>query len=173
MNVEARKKAKFEGSQKQIPGLLGVPGAGTPSPTSVKKARKAAGWRGLSVDLITNPDENLPSLPPSQPGSRRGSMESTESGGVMERGKGVRLEGAVVRRIWMCSNLDREKLRAIWNDCEGSDTGSLNVDAFVKGMWRIDEELRKARLNPSSLGPSSAYGSISRRQPRRIGSILR
>ena len=52
-NVEARKKAR--------PGLLDVPGAGT-SPTSIKKARKAAGWRGLSVDLITNPDENLPSL---------------------------------------------------------------------------------------------------------------
>ena len=128
-------------------------------------------------------------------------MESTESGGVIERGKDIRLEGIVVRRIWMCSNLGREKLRAIWyelaslhfsvpfhpsvgadmyffsttcrNDCEGSDTGSLNVDAFVKAMWRIDEELRKARLNPSSLGPNSGYGSLSRRQPRRIGSILR
>ena len=115
-NVEARKKAKVARSQKQIPGLLGVPEAGTPPPTSVKKARKAAGWRGLSVDLITNPDENLPSLPPSQPESRRGSIESTTSGGMAERGKDDRLEGVIVRKIWMCSNLDREKLRAIWYD---------------------------------------------------------
>ena len=59
------------------------------------------------------------------------------------------------------------------DDCEGSDTGSLDVDAFVKAMWRIDEELRKARLNPSSFGPNSGCGSPSRRQPRRIGSFLR
>lgn len=59
------------------------------------------------------------------------------------------------------------------NDCEGSDTGSLDVDAFVKAMWRIDEELRKARLNPSSFGPNSACGPLSRRQPRRIGSFMR
>ncbi|KAF9651474.1 hypothetical protein BDM02DRAFT_3091248 [Thelephora ganbajun] len=172
-NVDARKKANLDKSQAQIPGLLGVPGVRTSSPTSIKKARKAAGWRGLSVDLITNPDENLPSLPPSQPESRRGSIESAESGGVIERGKDERLEGMVIRRIWMCSTLDREKLRAIWNGCEGSETGSLDVDAFVKAMWQIDEELRKARLNPSSFGPNYGQGSPSRRQPRRIGSILR
>jgi len=100
-------------------------------------------------------------------------MESAESGGMTERGKDDRLEGAVVRRIWVCSKLDQEKLRTIWNDCEGSDTGSLDVDAFVKATWRIDEELRKARLNPSSFSPNSGYGSLSRRQPRRFGSILR
>ena len=109
-NVDTRKKAKFDN------GFLGVPGVGTSSPTSIKKARKAAGWRGLSVDLITNPDENLPSLPPSQPGSRRGSMESTGSVGTTERGKDDRLEGVIVRRIWMCSKLDREKLGVIWYD---------------------------------------------------------
>lgn len=171
--MEARKKAKLERLQGRAPGLLGVPGTGVLSQTSIKKARKAAGWRGLSVDLITNPDENLPSLPPSQPESRRGSMESTASGGVMERGKDDRLEGIIVKQIWMCSNLDREKLRAIWGECEGSDRGSLDVDAFVRAMWRIDEELRKARLSPSSFGPNSGYGSLSRRQPRRVGSILR
>jgi hypothetical protein len=115
-NVDAQKKAKLEKSQKELAGLLGVPGLGSPTPTSVKKARKAAGWRGLSVDLITNPDENLPSLPPSQSGSRRGSIESTESGGMTERGKDDRLDAVVVRRIWICSKMDREKLRAIWYD---------------------------------------------------------
>ena len=115
-NIDAWKKAKIDKSPRQSPGLLGVPGVGISVPTSIGKARKAAGWRGLSVDLITNPDENLPSLPLSQPGSRRGSIESTGSGGVIERGKDDKLEGAIVRRIWMCSQLDREKLRTIWYD---------------------------------------------------------
>ena len=115
-NVDVRKKTKLDKSHNEVAGLLGVPGVGASRPTSIKKARKAAGWRGLSVDLVTNPAENLPSLPPSQPGSRRGSIESAGSAGVMERGKDDRLEGVIVRRIWMCSNLDREKLRAIWYD---------------------------------------------------------
>ena len=59
------------------------------------------------------------------------------------------------------------------NDCEGSESGSLDVGAFVKAMWRIDEELRKARLNMPTFGSNSGYGSLSRRQPRGIGSILR
>ena len=115
-NVDARKSAKLDKSQKEIAGLLSVPGLGASSPPSIKKARKAAGWRGLSVDLITNPDENLPSLPPSQTSSRRGSMESAESAGMGDRGKEDRLEGVIVKRIWMCSKLDREKLRTIWCD---------------------------------------------------------
>jgi len=127
-NIDVRNKATLDKSQKEIAGLLSVPGVGASCPTSIKKARKAAGWRGLSVDLITNPDENPPSLPPSQPGSRRGSMESAGSAGMGERGKGDRLDGVIVRRIWMCSKLDREKLRVIWYDLHfllhhsGSDT---------------------------------------------------
>ena len=144
-NIEARKKAKLERSQKQIPGLLGVPGTGTTTPTSIKKARKAAGWRGLSVDFITNPDENFPSLPPSQPGSRRGSIESADSAG------GDRLEGVVVRRIWMCSNLDREKLRSIWCDsipflCPVSLRESPDSNApFLLCAGTAAKALRRAR----------------------------
>jgi hypothetical protein len=152
-NVEARKKAKLERSHKQIPGLLGVPGTGILSPTSIKKARKAAGWRGLSVDLITNPEENLPSLPPSQSGSRRGSIESTESGGMGERGRDDRLEGVVVRRIWMCSKLDREKLKAIWYElisllpplvslCDSPDS---NPSYFLFCVGMTAKALRQAR----------------------------
>lgn len=59
------------------------------------------------------------------------------------------------------------------DDCEDSESGSLGVDSFVKSMWRIDEELRKARLNPPPFGPNSGYASLSKKQPRRIGSILR
>ena len=43
-------------------------------------------------------------------------MESAGSVGMGDRGRDDRLEGVIVRRIWMCSKLDREKLRAIWYD---------------------------------------------------------
>lgn len=32
-------------------------------------------------------------------------------------------------------------------ECDPTSTGSLNRDGFVKGMWRIDEELRKAQMH--------------------------
>ncbi|KAH9852715.1 hypothetical protein C2E23DRAFT_778629 [Lenzites betulinus] len=107
--------------------------AGAKSPP--RKARQAAGWRGLSVDLITNPEEIA-----SAPVSRAGSVD--EEVGVEER-----LEGRVVRAIWKLSRLKRETLRVIWMECDPAGTGSLDRDGFVKGMWRIDEELRKAQMN--------------------------
>ncbi|EIW60229.1 uncharacterized protein TRAVEDRAFT_57554 [Trametes versicolor FP-101664 SS1] len=100
-----------------------------------RKARQAAGWRGLSVDLITNPEE-IASAPP----SRSASVDE-------EVGADERLEGTVVRAIWKLSRLKRETLRVIWIECDPSGTGSLDRDAFVKGMWRIDEELRKAQMH--------------------------
>ena len=39
-----------------------------------------------------------------------------------------------------------------WNECDPDSTGSLDRDAFVHGMVRIDEELRKTQL----LGHASA-----------------
>lgn len=35
------------------------------------------------------------------------------------------------------------------NELDLDDSGSLNREAFVQGMWRIDEELRKQRNKPS------------------------
>jgi hypothetical protein len=32
------------------------------------------------------------------------------------------------------------------NECDPDDTGSLDREAFVRGMGRIDEELRRAQL---------------------------
>ena len=37
------------------------------------------------------------------------------------------------------------------NECDTAGTGSLNREAFIKGMWRIDEELRKAQLRAQTL----------------------
>ncbi|KAI0822777.1 hypothetical protein BC628DRAFT_1387617 [Trametes gibbosa] len=100
-----------------------------------RKPRQAAGWRGLSVDLITNPEEIA-----SAPASRAGSVDE-------EVGAEERLEGRVIRAIWKLSRLKRETLRVIWMECDPAGTGSLDRDGFVKGMWRIDEELRKAQVN--------------------------
>ncbi|KAI0373048.1 hypothetical protein BV20DRAFT_963538 [Pilatotrama ljubarskyi] len=104
------------------------------SPPSSRKPRQAAGWRGLSVDLITNPEE-VASAP-----SRSGSVDEVVSAEE-------RLDGAVVRAIWRLSRLKRETLRVIWTECDPAGTGSLDREAFVKGMWRIDEELRKAQMH--------------------------
>ncbi|KAI0636591.1 hypothetical protein C8Q77DRAFT_1093581 [Trametes polyzona] len=103
-----------------------------------RKPRQAAGWRGLSVDLITNPEEIVSA---SAPVSRAGSIDE-------EVGAEERLDGAVVRAIWKLSRLKRETLRVIWMECDPAGTGTLDRDGFVKGMWRIDEELRKAQMNP-------------------------
>ncbi|KAH0583666.1 hypothetical protein H2248_009279 [Termitomyces sp. 'cryptogamus'] len=84
--------------------------------------RRAAGWRGLSVDLIT--EEEVSDL-----------VEPTE-----------KLEGRFVKPIWRRSRLGRKTLGEIWNECDPDRTGSLSRDQFARGMWRIDEELRRAQV---------------------------
>lgn len=136
------------------------------SPPMGRKARQAAGWRGLSVDLITNPQEN-------------GNTETVDE----EVGPDEKLDARVVSVIWKCSKLERAKLRDIWcvelfqgfelpradpasrAECDPSGLGSLDREAFTRGMWRIDEELRKARL--VSRGPTTV------RPSRRLASLLR
>jgi hypothetical protein len=80
------------------------------SPSAAKKTRQAAGWRGLSVDLITNPMENF--LNPNGNGDTVKSSSAKEVDGVV--GPGDKLDGCVVRLIWNASKLDRAKLRDIW-----------------------------------------------------------
>src|SRR5271170_5554609 len=36
------------------------------------------------------------------------------------------------------------------NECDATGQGALDRGSFVTGMWRIDEELRKAKGKPSS-----------------------
>ena len=51
------------------------------------------------------------------------------------------------------------------NECDPDGTGSLDRDAFARGMVRIDEELRKAQL----LGRTSAgWGAASAAQALRL-----
>ncbi|KAH8117209.1 hypothetical protein DFH11DRAFT_1573743 [Phellopilus nigrolimitatus] len=102
-----------------------------PSPSSPTTPRK--GWRGLSVDLITNPENNPLFSPVSE-----------------EEGEGSRLEGQAVKGIWSKSKLLPEKLKDIWNVCALPGQTSLDKDGFVKGMWRIDEELRRIQSTRST-----------------------
>ncbi|KIK44838.1 hypothetical protein CY34DRAFT_802300 [Suillus luteus UH-Slu-Lm8-n1] len=133
-----------------------------PSSTlSIKKSRQAAGWRGLSVDLITNPEDH-PIMPWKE--AKSDDDDDDDDTDLVPVGPEERLGGRIVRLVWSASKLDRGKLRDIWNDCDPSSTGLLDREAFVKGMWRIDEELRRAQLTRRTSALSAAS---SQRIPHR------
>lgn len=74
------------------------------SPPPIRKPRQAAGWRGLSVDLITNPEEISSSADTTiRP-------EPIDEEVVGEE----RLDGETVKAIWKLSRLERTTLRVIW-----------------------------------------------------------
>ncbi|KLO10402.1 hypothetical protein SCHPADRAFT_856598 [Schizopora paradoxa] len=96
------------------------------APTSASSTTRK-GWRGLSVDLIMHPEDQQET--PAQltdPGPRK-------------------LDREVVRVIWSRSKLKAESLRNIWLECASVDQDALDQDSFARGMWRIDEELRRSR----------------------------
>ncbi|KAJ7721562.1 hypothetical protein DFH07DRAFT_1007636 [Mycena maculata] len=101
--------------------LLSAHGPAPPPALLTPRRRTAAGWRGLSVDL-TSP----------------GAADEPEC-----------LPGPVVCVLWARSRLPRPTLSAIWTECDPGRTGALDREAFVRGMWRIDEELRRAEVNRS------------------------
>jgi hypothetical protein len=138
-----------------------------PPPTSVPLKRQNAGWRGISIDVP-------PPIPasPAPPGPA-----------LAEPGPEVRLDGRLVRAIWLKSRLEPQRLRGIWcvplyllfletadvftffvlfclfgrDECDPDGTGSLDREAFVRGMVRIDEELRRAQLlGRARVGSASA-----------------
>ncbi|KAJ6624498.1 hypothetical protein B0H10DRAFT_2006197 [Mycena sp. CBHHK59/15] len=86
------------------------------APAAARRTRQ--GWRGLSIDLIAPPDD----------------APAPDA-----------LPGPVVRVLWARSRLPVQVLSAIWNDCDPGRMGALDRDAFARGMWRIDEELRQAQ----------------------------
>lgn len=80
-----------------------------PPPLLTKKGRQAAGWRGLSVDLIINPEDH-PVLSSKNRFDESDSEEEESSSVAPEE----RLNGRIVKYIWSASRLDRKKLRSIW-----------------------------------------------------------
>jgi len=88
----------------------------------------------LSVDLLTD--------------TGPGEEDDNANGSEAEE----RLDGEVVRRIWTLSKLGRAVLKSIWAECDPAGTGTLDRESFVKGMWRIDEELRRAQIGGGRFG---------------------
>ena len=82
----------------------------SPPSMSPKKGRQAAGWRGLSVDLITNPEDH-PVLSSEKGIEESDGEEGEESSPVAPEEK---LNGRIVKYIWGASRLDRQTLRSIW-----------------------------------------------------------
>jgi hypothetical protein len=96
--VISRRKAAKKAKPKSPPS----------STLSLKKSRQAAGWRGLSVDLITNPEDH-PIVP-----SKEAESDGDDDIDLVPVGPEERLGGRIVRLVWSASKLDRGKLRDIW-----------------------------------------------------------
>jgi hypothetical protein len=64
-------------------------------------------------------------------------------------------------RVWTGSDAPFFLAR---NECDTTGRGCLDREAFVKGMWRIDEELRRAQAARQA-APSGPYRV---RQPKRV-----
>lgn len=129
-----------------------------------QKERQSAGWRGLSLDLLTQ-QEDLAVL---SADSREPDLPTDNDSNCALVSAEEKLNGRIVKYIWKASRLDRRKLWDIWNDCDPHKTGSLDRNAFVQGMWRIDEELRRTQLArcTSALGAASSQRIPHRPLPR-------
>ncbi|KAH8980355.1 hypothetical protein EDB86DRAFT_569055 [Lactarius hatsudake] len=119
-----------------------------PPPPPIPAKRQNAGWRGLSIDLDQCVVHPAPAAEP---------------------GPDARLDGHLVRKIWLKSGLEPQRLRDIWNECDPEGSGSLDRDAFAQGMTRIDEELRRAQVLGRAGAGSGAngHGRTLRRAPSR------
>ncbi|KAF7778643.1 hypothetical protein Agabi119p4_2988 [Agaricus bisporus var. burnettii] len=106
-----------------------------------KRGRQAAGWRGLSVDLITATPEELQDA---KGKNREQSLPQVDE----SVGPNDRLEGSIIKSIWSRSGIEKRKLVEIWNECDADKQGSLDLESFVRGMWRIDEQLRRSQTHP-------------------------
>lgn len=72
-----------------------------------KRTRQAAGWRGLSVDLITATPEELEDVK-----GKYKEQDPPQVDGII--GPHDRLEGNIVKVIWSRSRIEKSKLAEIW-----------------------------------------------------------
>jgi hypothetical protein len=85
-------------------------------PSEVARHRRAAGWRGLSVDLIVDPES------PTTSGPQNSTSQSERDKGVVDEAvdNDDKLEGAIIRLLWKKSGLDSTRLAEIWYDISTS-----------------------------------------------------
>ncbi|KAJ8590939.1 hypothetical protein M405DRAFT_136819 [Rhizopogon salebrosus TDB-379] len=99
--VITRRKAE-KVARKDKPMSLPLP------PSPAKKGRQAAGWRGLSVDLIANPEDH-PILSLKEEDS-----DDDDDAEEVPVGLEEILGGRIARLVLNASKLDRQKLQDIW-----------------------------------------------------------
>ncbi|KAL9715244.1 hypothetical protein Ac2012v2_001905 [Leucoagaricus gongylophorus] len=116
-----------------------------------KRTRQAAGWRGLSVDLITATPEELVAHGQNIQG-KEWDIELVVNESI---GPDETLQGQIVKAIWLRSRIEKSKLAEIWNECDPQGKGSLDADSFARGMWRIDEHLRRTQAPLRSAASTS------------------
>jgi hypothetical protein len=101
--LQQRNAQKAKENEKPTSGLLSPP-------SEVARNRRAAGWRGLSVDLIVDPEG------PTTNGEQNSLPESQRDKGAINDAvdHDDKLEGVIVRLIWKKSGLDSTRLAEIW-----------------------------------------------------------
>lgn len=101
------------------------------APPGTRKSRAAAGWRGLSVDLITNPDDH-----PVLSGKEKEDAKEDKELDI-EVGPEERMDAFTVQLIWSASKLEKEKLKTIWSVvCYGS---------ILPYLFQLKERMRRRR----------------------------
>ncbi|VDC02894.1 unnamed protein product [Peniophora sp. CBMAI 1063] len=138
----ARPSKKAKTGKEGGDGMLSVPGAETP--------RTRKGWRGLSVDLIPADNPALAGDGADGNASEKAGARAREKEEVVP--PDARLPSGVVKRLWSLSRLDKARLKDIWDSVSdpakpaSERKGGLTRDAFARGMWAIDDDLRRAKI---------------------------
>ncbi|KAL0581107.1 hypothetical protein V5O48_000896 [Marasmius crinis-equi] len=140
-----RERMKTRALERERENLLSLGNGEKPARLSPEQARKtrnsSAGWRGLSIDLVTGEKGGE--------SKDKGMFNGSDEDDERPVGANERLEAGLVKIIWSRSRLPKERLKEIWTECDSTHVGSLDKASFITGMWRIDEELRKAQRDPT------------------------
>jgi hypothetical protein len=97
--IQRRRVAAINGKNGKDPRRL--------AHAEAKRTRQAVGWRGLSVDLITAPPEEIQDVKGKN--KEQGLPQIDETIGPNDR-----LEGCIIKSIWSRSGIERRKLIEIW-----------------------------------------------------------
>ncbi|GAA5931494.1 uncharacterized protein JCM15063_001484 [Sporobolomyces koalae] len=118
-----------------------------PTPSSYDPLQSTAVQRPLESNGSSEPTAIRPIDPRARKRYERlfdqcVSVSPSSSSNVTADDERAWVEGEVVRMVWERSRLSRESLRRVWNQVS-PHSARLDKEGFVRGMWMIDEELRR------------------------------
>ncbi|GAA5966443.1 hypothetical protein JCM21900_004420 [Sporobolomyces salmonicolor] len=126
--------------------------ASTPIPSSASSVRTSPTRRKTPVGTRTGLNGGSAKGRPMDPRARKRYDRLFEQCLVAVAARSVggeaeKLDGAVVKRLWERSRLSQAFLRQTWTDALQGNTSCSRLDreAFARGMWLIDEELRRCQ----------------------------